>query len=135
MSHKARKEGQLFKRICSHDEYGEHHEEVMPYLASSQMSPQVKVPVFRSHVLCPVCSNSLTSISLQLQVTFPQMVRLTGIKVGAVAKAEDGAQDAYVHAYVRDLSTLGAARFACVAEKYKLPQSGTRAIRLEVNST
>ena len=60
------------------------------------------------------------------------MVRLTGIKVGAVAKAEDGAQDAYVHAYVRDLSTLGAACFACVAEKYKLPQSGTRAIRLEV---
>jgi len=67
-----------------------------------------------------------------LQVHFPQAVCLTGVKVGAVPSSMGSEKSASVHIFARDLTTLGAAKFACLAESCALPDSGTKAVRLEV---
>lgn len=69
---------------------------------------------------------------LRLQVRFPQAVCLTGVKVGAVPTKLASGEPASVDIFAADLATLGAARFACLAESCTLPESGTRAVRLEV---
>ena len=71
---------------------------------------------------------------VDLQVHFPQAVCLTGLKVGA-APAAGGplGTTPYVHIFANDLTTLGAARFTCLAEDCQLPESGTKAVRLEVS--
>lgn len=45
---------------------------------------------------------------------------------------QGGVPAASVNIYASDLTTLGAARFACLAEDCALPDSGTKAVRLEV---
>ena len=67
-----------------------------------------------------------------LQVRFPQAVCLTGVKVGAVPAHLGADKAACVDIFAEDLFTLGAARFACLAEGCELPETGTKAIRLEV---
>ena len=67
-----------------------------------------------------------------MQVHFPQTVCVTGIKLGAVPDRHNGEDPAFVHIFANDVSTLGAARFACLAERCALPESGTKAVRLEV---
>ena len=67
-----------------------------------------------------------------MQVHFPQAVCLTGVKVGAVPAKLGGEDTAYVHIFAADLTTPGAARFVCLTENCALPESGTKAVRLEV---
>lgn len=54
------------------------------------------------------------------------------MKVGAVPTKLANGEPATVNIFASDLATLGAARFACLAESCTLPESGTRAVRLEV---
>ena len=68
-----------------------------------------------------------------LQVHFPQAVCLTGVKVGAVPVKVGAVEPPTVHIFAKDLITLGAARFACLAEDCALPESGTKAVRLEAS--
>lgn len=62
-----------------------------------------------------------------------QPVCLTGIKVGAASGAGGaGGAAPLVNVFAADLTTLAAARMACLAERCLLPEAGTKAVRLEV---
>ncbi|KAL0053110.1 hypothetical protein WJX82_000994 [Trebouxia sp. C0006] len=91
MEAKVHKDVVLFKRILTHDKFGDHVEEVH----------------------------------------FPNIICLTGVKIGAAPGTGSLTDVPHVHVFAHDLHTLSGSRYACVAEHCNLPDSGTRAVRVE----
>ncbi|KAL0034398.1 hypothetical protein WJX79_000220 [Trebouxia sp. C0005] len=91
MEAKVHKDVVLFKRILTHDKFGDHVEEVH----------------------------------------FPTIICLTGVKIGAAPGTGSLTDVPHVHVFAHDLHTLSGSRYACVAEHCNLPDSGTRAVRVE----
>ncbi len=71
---------------------------------------------------------------LCLQVHFPNIICLTGVKIGAAPGTGSLTDVPHVHVFAHDLHTLSGSRYACVAEHCNLPDSGTRAVRVEVST-
>lgn len=67
-----------------------------------------------------------------LQIHFPNIICLTGVKIGAAPGTGSQTDVPHVHVFAHDLHTLSGSRYACVAEHCNLPDSGTRAVRVEV---
>lgn len=68
-----------------------------------------------------------------LQVHFPTIICLTGVKIGAAPGTGSLTDVPHVHVFAHDLHTLSGSRYACVAQHCNLPDSGTRAVRVEVS--
>lgn len=67
-----------------------------------------------------------------VQIRFPNAICLTGVKIGAAPGVGSPTDTPHVHVFAQDLHTLTGSRYACVAEHCNLPDSGTRAVRVEV---
>ena len=133
MAVKVHKEVQIFKRICTQDSFGDHVEEVLRLLVFLLHKDQDDADICTDTYLMHLAS-ILKRCPGMMQVRFPQAVCLTGVKVGAVPSHLGAERSASVDIFAKDLSTLGSARFACLAEGCELPESGTKAIRLEVSN-
>lgn len=120
MEAKIRKDVQLFKRILTHDKFGDHVEEVRTHLQDLLV---LAVGVVDSH-----CNLLLAP----LQIRFPNTICLTGVKIGAAPGVGSPTDTPHVHVFAQDLHTFSGSRYACVAEHCNLPDSGTRAVRVEV---
>ena len=63
-----------------------------------------------------------------VQIHFDSPVCVSGLKIGAVPDL-----DCYIHIFVRDLTTLGSSRLACLSERCALPTQAVKSVRVEVS--
>ena len=82
-------------------------------------------------LLAVIASRHVTALCLQ--VHFPNIICLTGVKIGAAPGTGSHTVVPHVHVFAHDLHTLSGSRYACVAEHCNLPDTGTRAVRVEVS--
>lgn len=79
-----------------------------------------------------ICFNTYARCTVG-QIRLGRPVCLTGIKMGASSGSGGaGGLLPFVNVFAVDLTTLAAARMACLAERCTLPKAGTKAVRLEV---